>query len=196
MLEGGKRISYGARALNEGGYQSLPKMTFPGGAIIGCDAGTLNVLKIKGSHTAMKSGMIFAEEFHKYSLEKIKDKEIKSYANSFKNSSIHKELYKSRNVRPGFNRGLLFGLLNTFIDQNIFKGKAPWTLKHKKRDNEKIKNKKFFEKINYPKHDNIITFDKLNNLSYSGTNHKENQPCHLKILNEKIMKLSKNIIFS
>ncbi len=186
ILDGGKRVSYGARALNEGGYQSLPKLTFPGGAIIGCDAGTLNVLKIKGTHTAMKSGMIFAEDFHKHSIQEVKENEIVAFNNSFKKSTIQKELYESRNVRPGFNKGMLFGLVNTFLDQKILRGKAPWTLKHSKRDNEKIKNKNLFKKIIYPKHDNKITFDKLSNLAYSGTNHKENQPCHLLIKNDKL----------
>ena len=181
ILSGGKRVSYGARALNEGGYQSLPKLTFPGGAIIGCNAGTLNVLKIKGSHTAMKSGMIFAEEFHKHYQSGSKEKEIKAYMDSFKKSSIQKELFESRNVRPGFKNGMLMGLLNTFLDQKILRGKAPWTLKHTKKDNEKIKNKNLYDKIIYPKADNKITFDKLSNLSFSGTNHKENQPCHLLI---------------
>ncbi len=186
LLNGGKRVSYGARALNEGGYQSLPRLTFPGGAIIGCDAGTLNVLKIKGSHTAMKSGMLFAEEFHKFSQTGSKAKEISNYNKSFKESTIQKELFYSRNVRPGFKNGLFFGLINTFFDQKVLRGKAPWTLKHSKKDNEKIKGKNLFKKISYPKHDNKITFDKLSNLPFSGTNHKEDQPCHLLIKDIKL----------
>ena len=119
-LKNGKRISYGARALNEGGFQSLPKMTFPGGLLIGCDAGTLNVLKIKGTHTAISSGMLAAEAYWEAKKNGHQDRELKNYSNNFNKSSIYKELYKVRNVRPGFKYGLLPGLLNTFIDQKNF----------------------------------------------------------------------------
>ncbi len=182
----GNRISYGARALNEGGFQSLPKFTFPGGVLIGCEAGTLNVLKIKGTHTAMKTGIIAAKAFFNNYKEKNASIELEQYNVYFKDSNVYEELYKSRNVRPGFNKGLIGGLINTFFDQKILKGKAPWTLKHKHRDNEILKSKKDSKKIIYPKLDNDITFDRLTNLSFSGTNHKEDQPCHLKVKNRDI----------
>ena len=187
ILNKGKRISYGARALNEGGFQSLPKFSFPGGLIIGCDAGTLNVLKIKGTHNAMKSGIIAAQTFYEDSIENKNSLELHEFNIEFKKSFIYKELYKSRNVRPGFNKGLFLGTLNTFIDQKILRGKAPWTLSHHKKDNNSLKNIKYATKIFYPsKKDNIFSFDRLTNVSYSGTNHKENQPNHLKILKNTI----------
>ena len=185
-LEGGKRISYGARALNEGGFQSLPKFSFPGGLIIGCDAGTLNVLKIKGTHNAMKSGIIAAEVFHDDSIKKKNSSELLAFGDVFKKSYVFKELYKCRNVRPGFNRGLIYGMINSFIDQKIFRGNAPWTLKHKEKDNSSTNNIDNSSKILYPKKDNQYSFDRLTNVSFSGTNHKENQPNHLKILDEFI----------
>ncbi|MAH89230.1 MAG: electron transfer flavoprotein-ubiquinone oxidoreductase [Pelagibacterales bacterium] len=187
ILNKGKRISYGARALNEGGFQSLPKFSFPGGLIIGCDAGTLNVLKIKGTHNAMKSGIIAADTFYKDSIENKNSLELYEFNTKFKRSFIYKELYKSRNVRPGFNKGLFLGTLNTFIDQKILRGKAPWTLSHHKKDNNSLKDIKNSSKILYTsKKDNIFSFDRLTNVSYSGTNHKENQPNHLKLLKDTI----------
>ena len=187
ILNKGKRISYGARALNEGGFQSLPKFSFPGGLIIGCDAGTLNVLKIKGTHNAMKSGIIAAETFYEDSIENKDSIELHEYNTRFKKSFIYKELYKSRNVRPGFNKGLFLGTLNTFIDQKILRGKAPWTLSHHKKDNNSLKNIKNASRILYSsKKDNIFSFDRLTSVSYSGTNHKENQPNHLKVLQNTI----------
>ena len=181
ILQNGKRISYGARALNEGGYQSLPKFSFPGGLIIGCNAGTLNVLKIKGTHTAMKSGILAAEAFYNETQKKGDIGELFNYNEEFKKSFIFKELHKSRNVRPGFKKGMFLGLLNSFIDQKILKGKAPWTLKHKEKDNESLKRADISKKIDYPKKDNIFSFDRLTNVSFSGTNHKEQQPNHLKL---------------
>ena len=129
----------------------------------------------------MKSGMIAAAVFHKvYSRNKYK-KHLIEYDIAFKSSTIHQELYKVRNVRPGFKMGLLPGLINTFVDQKILRGKAFWTLKHKEKDNIETRKKTNFKPIKYPKNDNLLTFDKLTNLSFSGTNHKENQPCHLLI---------------
>ena len=191
-LKTGKRISYGARALNEGGFQSLAKLSFPGGAMLGCEAGTLNVLKIKGTHTAISSGMLAAESYFDALKQGAQNSELKNYQIKFENSSIFKELYKVRNVRPGFKYGLIYGLINTFIDQKIFRGKAPWTLNHEKKDNEFLKEKTSFKKINYPKPDNKVTFDRLTNLSFSGTNHKEDQPCHL-ILENKELPIEKNL---
>ena len=142
-LKTGNRISYGARALNEGGFQSLTKLSFPGGVMLGCEAGTLNVLKIKGTHTAISSGILAAESYFDAYKKDEQNNELKNYQIKFENSSIYKELYKVRNVRPGFKYGFFLGLINTFIDQKIFRGKAPWTLNHEKKDNEllKIKNK-------------------------------------------------------
>ncbi len=187
VLNKGKRISYGARALNEGGFQSLPKFSFPGGLIIGCDAGTLNVLKIKGTHNAMKSGIIAAETFHDDSIKNKNSLELSDFNIRLKKSFIYKELYKSRNVRPGFNKGLFLGTLNTFIDQKVLRGRAPWTFSHHKKDNSSLTNAKRASKIEYSsKKDNIFSFDRLTNVSYSGTNHKENQPNHLKLLQNNI----------
>ncbi len=191
-LKNGNRIAYGARALNEGGFQSLPRLSFPGGVMIGCEAGTLNVLKIKGTHTAIKSGILAAEAYFESLKQGIHKNELKNYQEKFKNSSIYKELYNVRNVRPGFKYGLYRGLLNTFVDQKIFRGKAPWTLRHEKKDNEILEKKISLKKISYPKPDNKITFDRLTNLSFSGTNHKEDQPCHL-ILKNDLIPIEKNL---
>ena len=178
IIEGGKRISYGARALIEGGLQSLPKMYMPGALLVGCDAGTLNMPKIKGSHTAMKSGIIAAETINDY----IKDnKELSNYEEKFKNSWIYEELHAARNVKPSFSWGLILGIIFTGIDQILFRGKLPLTLKHKHADHECLKPAKSMRKIEYPKPDNIITFDKTSSVYLTGTNHADNQPVHLKL---------------
>ncbi len=178
ILEGGKRISYGARALIEGGLQSLPKMYMPGGLLIGCDAGTLNMPKIKGSHTAMKSGIIAAEAINYH----LKDKDdLSIYEKLFKESWAYKELYEARNVKPSFSWGLILGIIFTGIDQILFRGKLPFTLKHKHADHETLKLAKEMPKIDYPKPDNIITFDKTSSVYLTGTNHTDNQPVHLKL---------------
>ena len=177
-IEGGKRIAYGARALIEGGIQSLPKMFMPGALLIGCDAGTLNMPKIKGSHTAMKSGIIAAEAI----FENIKNKvDLSIYESKFKKSWIYRELYKARNVKPSFSWGLILGILFTGIDQILFRGKAPFTLKHKHADHETLKPSDKMPKINYPKPDGRITFDRTSSVYLTGTNHRENQPVHLKL---------------
>jgi len=182
-LEGGKRIAYGARALIEGGLQSLPKMYMPGALLIGCDAGTLNMPKIKGSHTAMKSGIIAAETI----IENIKHKtDLSIYETKFKKSWIFKELYAARNVKPSFGWGLLLGILFTGIDQIIFRGKFPFTLKHKHADHETLKSSNQMPKIKYPKPDAKISFDKTSSVFLTGTNHRENQPVHLKLKNNKL----------
>ena len=178
IIEGGKRISYGARALIEGGIQSLPKMYMPGALLIGCDAGTLNMPKIKGSHTAMKSGIIAAETIY----ENLKEnKELSIYEDKFKKSWLYKELYQARNVKPSFSWGLILGILFTGIDQILFRGNLPLTLKHKHADHETLKPANKMKKIDYPKPDNIITFDKTSSVYLTGTNHAENQPIHLKL---------------
>jgi electron-transferring-flavoprotein dehydrogenase len=180
FFEGGKRISYGARALNEGGVQSLPKMVFPGGALIGCEAGTLNMPKIKGSHTAMKSGMLAAEAaFDAIVNGDQGGRELDAYPDSFRNSWVYEELLEARNVRPSFKWGLFGGTLYTGIDQILFSGRAPWTLKHAHVDHETLMPADQMPIIKYPKADGVLTFDRLTNLSFSATNHEENQPAHL-----------------
>ncbi len=186
LFEGGRRISYGARALNEGGWQSLPKFTFPGGALLGCDAGTLNTPKIKGTHTAMKSGIIASNEVFKKLQLGEKNNEITNYQKLFNESWAGKELKRARNVRPSFKYGQKIGMFLTGIDQTLLRGNAPWTLKHPEPDHLSLRKKDECEKISYPKPDGKITFDRLTNVSFSSTYHEENQPCHLKILNDEI----------
>ena len=176
MLTGGKRISYGARALIEGGIQSLPKMYMPGALLIGCDAGTLNMPKIKGSHTAMKSGLIAAETIFEHLKEK---KDLSIYEEKFNKSWAYEELYEARNVKPSFSWGLILGIIFTGIDQILFRGKLPFTLKHKHADHETLKPANEMPVINYPKPDNILTFDKTSSVYLTGTNHEDNQPVHL-----------------
>ena len=178
IIEGGKRVSYGARALIEGGVQSLPKMFMPGALLIGCDAGTLNTPKIKGSHTAMKSGIIAAESINEHIKEK---KELSIFEDKFKKSWAYKELYLARNVKPSFRWGLILGILFTGIDQILFRGKLPFTLNHKHADHETLLPASKSKKIDYPKPDGIITFDKTSSVYLTGTNHADNQPVHLKL---------------
>ena len=178
MLEGGKRISFGARALIEGGIQSLPKMYMPGALLIGCDAGTLNMPKIKGSHTAMKSGIIAAETI----IEHIKNNiDLSIYETKFKKSWAFKELYAARNVKPSFRWSLILGILFTGLDQILFRGRLPFTLKHKHADHETLKPVSQMPKIDYPKPDGKISFDKTSSVYLTGTNHTENQPVHLQL---------------
>ena len=178
IIEGGKRISYGARALIEGGIQSLPKMYMPGALLVGCDAGTLNMPKIKGSHTAMKSGMIAAETIvDHFNLKKT----LSLYEEKFKKSWVYKELHEARNVKPSFSWGLILGIIFTGIDQILFRGKLPFTLNHKHADHETLKPANSMPKIEYPKPDNVITFDKTSSVYLTGTNHADNQPVHLKL---------------
>lgn len=184
LLEGGERVSYGARALNEGGYQSIPKLTFPGGCLIGCTAGFLNVPKIKGSHTAMKSGMLAAEAI---SMTLSDNRDTPSeYENSIRDSWIYDELYRARNIRPSFSKwGLWGGLIYSAIDTYIFRGKAPWTFKHH-ADHLQTKKKDECKPIEYPKPDGKITFDLLSSVYLSGTYHEEDQPPHLKLKDPEV----------
>ena len=193
IFEGGKRISYGARALNEGGFQSLPKLSFPGGAILGCDAGTLNTPKIKGTHTAMKSGMIASDLVFKELISDSRNDEVSNLNKSFMNSWAGQELKNARNVRPSFKYGLKIGMMLSGIDQIIFRGKAPWTLKHEEEDHLALKKKDEAKIIKYPKPDGKITFDRLTNVSFTSTYHEENQPCHLKLNDEKLA-ISNNLL--
>ena len=181
LLQGGKRISYGARALIEGGLQSLPQMHMPGALLIGCDAGTLNMPKIKGSHTAMKSGIVAAEVIENHIS---KNEDLSSYEDKFKNSWVYKELHQARNVKPSFQWGLIPAMIFTGIDQKLFGGKLPFTLQHKHADHETLIPAKDAKKITYPKYDGVFTFDKPSSVYLSGTNHADDQPCHL-LLNDK-----------
>ncbi len=178
ILTNGKRIAYGARALIEGGLQSLPKMYLPGALLVGCDAGTLNMPKIKGSHTAMKSGIIAGETIVDYL---INSKPLSEYEQKFNNSWLYKELYAARNVKPSFNWGLIPAIIFTGIDQIIFRGKLPFTLKHKHADHESLQLAKNSEKIEYPKYDGVFTFDKTSSVYLTGTNHEDDQPVHLQL---------------
>lgn len=183
ILEGGRRINYGARALNEGGIQSLPKLTFPGGLLTGCEAGFLNVPKIKGTHLAMKSGILAAEAI----FNKIDDSdEMFNFEELVRASWLWTELHKVRNIRPSFKWGFWKAIAYSAIDTYIFKGNAPWTINHHGTDHESLENKNKHEKIDYPKPDNILSFDRLTNVSFSGTNHEENQPCHLTLKDERV----------
>ncbi len=179
LLQGGKRISYGARALNEGGLQALPKLVFPGGALIGCASGFLNVPKIKGSHAAMKSGMLAAEAAFDALKNGEIEKELVAYPKNFQSSWLYKELYQARNFRHYFRYGLWPGILLAGIDLKLFRGKTFWTLHNKREDSACLKNKSNYQPINYPKPDNTITFDRLSSVYLSNTNHEENQPVHL-----------------
>ncbi|MEH6630038.1 MAG: electron transfer flavoprotein-ubiquinone oxidoreductase [Halopseudomonas aestusnigri] len=183
MLEGGKRISYGARALNEGGLQSVPDLAFPGGALIGCSAGFLNVAKIKGSHNAMKTGMLAAESAFiavTESGDETTPAVLESYPEAYKKSWVYEELNASRNFRPSFSKfGLWGSMLYAGIDLKVFGGKLPWTFHHKHHDHECLKPAADMPKIEYPKPDGKISFDRLSSVFISGTNHEEDQPCHL-----------------
>ena len=181
LFAGARRVAYGARALNEGGWQSLPRLVFPGGVLIGCEAGTLNVPKIKGTHTAMKSGMLAAEAAHNalWQGKKGPPPVLNAYAEAFAASWAARELRAARNVRPGFSRGLLPGMVHAGIDQLLLRGRAPWTLRHGHGDHETLRRKEHARPIDYPKPDGVLTFDKLTNVAFSGTNHEEDQPCHL-----------------
>ena len=179
-FDGGRRIAYGARALNEGGIQSLPKLIFPGGVLVGCEAGTLNTPKIKGSHTAMKSGMLAADAaFEALADEAAGGDELTGYADAFKNSWVYEELYKARNFRPAFKWGLIGGTLYNGFDQKLLGGRAPWTLKHGHSDHAVLDKASDAQPIEYPKPDGVLTFDRLTNVSFSATNHEEDQPAHL-----------------
>jgi len=187
-LNGGERISYGARALNEGGFQALPKLHFPGGVLAGCEAGFLNLPKIKGSHTAMKSGMLAAEAiFNRLTAETVTIGDLPEYEQAYQNSWIYDELYRARNTYPAFHKwGLLGGVLFTGIDQLLFRGKMPFTLKVPKPDHLVLKKAAECEKIEYPKPDGKLTFDRLSSVYISNTNHEEDQPVHLKLKDASI----------
>ncbi|MBP9694089.1 MAG: electron transfer flavoprotein-ubiquinone oxidoreductase [Alphaproteobacteria bacterium] len=182
LLEGGKRLAYGARALSEGGLQSLPKLTFPGGVLVGDTAGFLNVPKIKGNHTAMKSGMLAAEAVFEHLSNETNTarNEALTYETKFKESWLYDELYRERNIRPAFDKGLWVGLAYAALDTYILRGRAPWTFKNH-ADHTCLRPADEFKPIAYPKPDGKLTFDKLSSVFISGTNHEEDQPCHLQL---------------
>jgi electron-transferring-flavoprotein dehydrogenase len=175
IFEGGRRISYGARALNEGGFQAIPQLDFPGGSIIGCAAGFLNVAKIKGSHTAMKSGMVAAETVFARLGGAAAD-----YRSAMAASWVWDELRRVRNIRPSFRWGLWGGLAYSALDTYVFRGNAPWTMHHH-ADNLQLDKAAGSTPIAYPKPDGKITFDRLSSVFISNTNHEENQPPHLQL---------------
>ncbi len=180
-LEGGRRLAYGARALSEGGWQSIPRLTFPGGLLVGDAAGFLNMPKIKGSHTAMKSGMLAAEAvFEALAGEVAGPVEATSYTDRFKTSWLAEELYLARNVRPSFHWGFWGGLAYSAIDTYILRGRAPWTL-HNHADHDQLRKASQSRPIEYPKPDGKLTFDRLSSVFISNTNHEENQPAHLRL---------------
>ena len=187
-LSGGKRVSYGARAIAKGGLNSLPKMTFNGGMLVGCDAGTLNFAKIKGNHTAMKSGMLAAETiFTALSQGDTGGKDLTDFASAFKNSWLYDELYRSRNFGPALHKfGTFWGGAFNTIEQNWFGGKLPFTLKDDSLDHAQLKLASEASPINYQKPDNVLSFDRLSSVYLSNTNHEEEQPCHLKLKDASI----------
>ncbi|MEJ0061644.1 MAG: electron transfer flavoprotein-ubiquinone oxidoreductase [Alphaproteobacteria bacterium] len=181
LLEGGRRIAYAARTLVEGGLQSLPKLVFPGGLLIGDTAGFLNVPKIKGTHTAMKSGMVAAESLAAHLRAADGAPEVADYPEKLRASWLWKELHEVRNVRPSFRYGLIPALVYNAVDQILLRGRAPWTLHHHGADHVQLSKAKDAAKIDYPKPDGVVSFDRLSSVFLSGTHHEENQPAHLKL---------------
>jgi len=185
VFEGGRRIAYGARAINEGGFQSVPKLVFPGGVLLGCAAGFVNVPKIKGSHTAMKSGMMAAESVFEAIQAGRSGDALDSYTQRFSESWIYEELRQARNFRPAFRWGLLLGTLYGGLDLKIFRGRLPWTFRHHP-DHQRLKKAADCPKIEYPKPDGQLTFDRLSSVFLSNTNHEEDQPVHLTLKDESV----------
>lgn len=187
-LSGGKRVSYGARAITKGGLNSLPKMSFNGGLLVGCDAGTLNFAKIKGNHTAMKSGMLAAETlFAALAQEDAGGNDLTDFAAAIKQSWLYDELYRSRNFGPAMHKfGTFWGGAYNTLEQNWFGGKLPFTLKDDSFDYAQLKLASDAPKINYAKPDNVLSFDRLSSVYLSNTNHEEEQPCHLKLKDSSI----------
>ncbi|EKD74214.1 MAG: Electron-transferring-flavoprotein dehydrogenase, partial [uncultured bacterium] len=196
LLATGRRIAYGARALSEGGLQSIPKLTFPGGIIIGDAAGLLNVPKMKGIHHAMKSGIVAGDSLFEllknsvntatpHALTTNQSKECTAYPVALKKTWLWRELYLARNIRPGMRWGLLSGLLYAALDTYLFRGRAPWTLKHAYPDNSTLQKADQCQPISYPKHDQCVTFDLATSLHLAHIQSDEDEPCHLKLKDEK-----------
>ena len=187
-LDGGTRIAYGARAVNKGGLQSLPKLSFPGGMLTGCDAGFLNGIKIKGAHTAIKTGMLAAEAvFDALAGGDAGHGDLTTYADKVGESWVHDELYRARNFGPALHKlGTFFGSAFTFIDQNVFRGRLPFTWHNREADHESLDKAADAAVIDYPKPDGVISFDRLSSVFLSSTNHEEDQPSHLLLEDESI----------
>ncbi|MDS4028458.1 MAG: electron transfer flavoprotein-ubiquinone oxidoreductase [Candidatus Contendobacter sp.] len=177
-FEGGRRIAYGARAISAGGIQSIPKLIFPGGALVGDTAGFLNMPKIKGTHTAMKSGMVAAEAVFAAVAAGRGADEVAEYPEALRQSWLWEELYQVRNIKPSFSWGLWAAIAYSALDTYVFRGKAPWTFHHKP-DHAKLKKASECPRIDYPKPDGVVSFDRLSSVFISNTNHEEDQPCHL-----------------
>ena len=187
LLEGGERISYGARAVNKGGLQSLPKLTFPGGLLVGCDAGFLNGAKIKGTHTAMKSGMLAAESIVDSFSSDVQENLLEGFEKSVQQSWVYQELYRARNFSPAQKRfGLYLGSIFIWLDQNIFRGRLPMTLHVQEPDYSKSRLLAESKSIDYPKPDGVTTFDRTTSIYLSGVAHEEDQPCHLYLTDPNI----------
>jgi electron-transferring-flavoprotein dehydrogenase len=186
FFEGGKRVAYGARAITAGGLQSLPKLVFPGGALVGDNAGFLNASRIKGSHAAIKSGMLAAEAAVDALKAGRSGDELAAHPAAFESSWLHEELHKARNFKPWMSKGLYTGTLMVGIDQVLFRGKAPWTLSHKGADHEQTRPAADFSPISYPKPDGTLTFDRLSSVFVSNTAHNEDQPAHLTLKDDAI----------
>jgi len=196
-LLGGKRLSYGARALNKGGLNSLPQMHFPGGLLVGCEAGTLNAAKIKGSHTAMKSGMLAAESLHAALTQAAgtgdAPRELADYAERFRQSTLHAELHRSRNFSAGFHAlGFWLGSALVYLEHNVLRGRFPFTLRDRTPDHLQLLPAEKAPRIEYPKPDGKISFDRLSSVFLSNTNHEEDQPCHLR-LRDPAIPLTQNL---
>jgi electron-transferring-flavoprotein dehydrogenase len=179
QLSGGKRLGYGARAITAGGLNSLPKLVFPGGALIGCEAGFLNASRIKGSHAAIKTGMLAAEACFQALAQDNPPAVLDQYPKAFESSWLYKELHKARNFKPAMGKGLFWGSLLVGIDQTLFGGKAPFTLHNTKPDHAYLEPASQHQPIAYPKPDGVLSFDRLSSVFLSATNHEENQPAHL-----------------
>ena len=182
---GGRRISYGARAINEGGFQSIPRLAFPGGVFVGCEAGFLNVPKIKGTHTAMKSGMVAAEAIFESLAGDDSGAALESYPEALRRSWVWPELRSVRNLRPAFRHGLWAGLVYAAIDTFLLRGRAPWTLHHG-RDHLSLKRVSDAPRIDYPRPDGEVSFDRLSSVFISNTNHEEDQPVHLRLKDDTV----------
>ncbi|MBM3409463.1 MAG: electron transfer flavoprotein-ubiquinone oxidoreductase [Betaproteobacteria bacterium] len=186
FLEGGRRLSYGARAITAGGLNSLPRFVFPGGCLVGCDAGFLNASRIKGSHAAIKTGMLAADAAYEALGAGRQHDELRSYANSFSESWLHDELYRARNFKPAMSKGLWLGTALVGIDQVLFRGRAPFTLHSHQPDHAYLKPASECEPIVYPKPDGKLSFDRLSSVFIASTNHEENQPSHLTLKDESV----------
>lgn len=187
FLEGGKRIAYGARAVNKGGLQSLPRLCFPGGVLAGCDAGFLNGVKIKGAHTAIKTGTLAAESVYEALAKGEAYSELTSFQEAVRKSWVHDELYRARNFEPALHKfGTFLGAAFTYVDQNLFRGKLPFTMHNRIADHDSLRKASESMPIEYPKPDGVASFDLLSSVYLSSTNHEEDQPSHLRLKDESI----------